>query len=223
MSYQKHTEQCHYFRRTKKKSDDFIKRRLEERNKKAPTLPVHAIKKPELADKSFALPKIPKKHDLVIPPVQLSIAEIVEEADKAILEKEYEKEEEIELQPSEPSRIYPVLTVDEVIKANAQFAEKQKVSLISLIKLLIPALDQKQVIITLTKQQEEFIGELKIEWQAFLRQYFNDRGITILIRIDEQAETKRQAYTPSEQFQEMLDDHENFRKLVQLFKLKLKQ
>lgn len=139
------------------------------------------------------------------------------------MEKEYEKEEEIELQPSEPSRIYPVLTVDEVIKANAQFAEKQKVSLISLIKLLIPALDQKQVIITLTKQQEEFIGELKIEWQAFLRQYFNDRGITILIRIDEQAETKRQAYTPSEQFQEMLDDHENFRKLVQLFKLKLKQ
>ncbi len=139
------------------------------------------------------------------------------------MEKEYEKEEEIELQPSEPSRIYPVLTVDEVIKANAQFAEKQKVSLISLIKLLIPALDQKQVVITLTKQQEEFIGELKIEWQAFLRQYFNDRGITILIRIDEQAETKRQAYTPSEQFQEMLDDHENFRKLVQLFKLKLKQ
>ncbi|MBL7837519.1 MAG: hypothetical protein JNM67_08385 [Bacteroidetes bacterium] len=110
-----------------------------------------------------------------------------------------------------------------MVKANAIFAEKQKVSLISLIKLLIPALEQKQIFLTLTKQQEEFIGELKIEWQAFLRQHFNDRAITLQFRIDEQAEARRQAYTPSEQFQEMMEENENFRKLVQMFKLKLKQ
>ena len=158
----------------------------------------------------------------MIPPVQLSIAEIVEDADKAIKEKAIEEEAEVETY-HEPDKIIPVLTVDEIIKANAQFAEKQKVSLVSLIKILVPALEQKQVIITLTRQQEEFIGELKIEWQAFLRQYFVDRGITLQIKIDEQAETKRQAYTPSEQFQEMLDENENFKKLVQMFKLKLKQ
>lgn len=158
----------------------------------------------------------------MIPPVQLSIAEIVEDADKAIKEKALEEEAEVETY-HEPDKIIPVLTVDEIIKANAQFAEKQKVSLVSLIKILVPALEQKQVIITLTRQQEEFIGELKIEWQAFLRQYFGDRGITLQIKIDEQAETKRQAYTPSEQFQEMLDENENFKKLVQMFKLKLKQ
>lgn len=185
---------------------------------------MHGIKKPELADNNFKLPKIPKKHEVSVPPVQLSIAEIIEESDKTVSEKLEEVEiTATENQDFEPKVLIPVLTIDEVKAANAQFADRQKVSLISLIKLLNPILDQYQVIITLTKQQEEFIGELKIEWQAFLRQYFNDKRITLHIRIDEAADTRRQAYTPSEQFQEMLDENENFRKFVQKFKLKLKQ
>ncbi|MCC6818672.1 MAG: hypothetical protein IT245_07265 [Bacteroidia bacterium] len=130
--------------------------------------------------------------------------------------------ESIEEKPREVQHI-PILTIESLVTANSQFAEKQKVSLISLIKLLVPKLEQHLVIISLTKQQEEFIGELKIEWQAFLRQYFNDKSIVLQIQIDETVETKRQAYTPSEQFQEMLDSNENFRKFVQKFKLKLKQ
>lgn len=155
----------------------------------------------------------------------MSIAEIVEEADHiAQEEKEKENDEDnIIIQPDLSGRIYPEFNVDNVIKSNAVFADKQKVSIISLIKLLIPVIDNKQVIITLTKQQEEFIGDVKIEWQAHLREYFNDRSITLFIHTDDNVETKRKAYTPSEQFREMMDENEMFRKMVQKFKLKLKQ
>lgn len=162
---------------------------------------------------------------MIPPPIQLSIAEIVEEADHiAQEEKEKEADESTNLVQTEiTGRIYPDFNVDNVIKSNAVFADKQKVSIISLIKLLIPVIESKQVIVTLTKQQEEFIGDVKIEWQAHLREYFNDRTITLLIRTDDNVETKRQAYTPSEQFREMMDENETFRKMVQKFKLKLKQ
>jgi hypothetical protein len=92
-----------------------------------------------------------------------------------------------------------------------------------LIKLLQPELDGKQVIVRLTKQQEEFIGDIKISWQAHLRTYFKDNGLTLQIKIDEVAETKKVAYTPSEQFREVMDSNDSFRKFVTTFKLKLKQ
>lgn len=182
-------------------------------------MPVHAIKEPTLADKSFSLPKIPQKHEVSIPPVQLSMAEIIEEVDHLI---EAKQEEEIEIQ-IEPGAIIPVLSVEELIKCNAIFAEQQKVSIVSLIKLIQPVLNGHQVIIKLTKQQEEFIGDIKISWQAHLREYFKDRNLTLNIVIDEVSETKKVAYTPSEQFREMLDSNADFRKLVNTFKLKLKQ
>lgn len=110
-----------------------------------------------------------------------------------------------------------------MILANSKFAEKQKVSIISLIKLIVPKLDNKIVIIPLTRQQEEFIGDIKIEWQAFLRTYFKDRAITLQFMIDDKLETKKVAYTASEQFKEMMDSNDQFRKMVNMFKLKLKQ
>lgn len=79
------------------------------------------------------------------------------------------------------------------------------------------------MIVTLSKQQEELIGEIKIDWQAFLKSYFNDYDITLVYQIDENAATERKAYTPSEQFEEMLSGHELFRQMVNRFKLKLKQ
>ncbi|MFM6984089.1 MAG: hypothetical protein ACKOXF_08145 [Chitinophagaceae bacterium] len=123
----------------------------------------------------------------------------------------------------EPGSIIPVLSVEELVRCNAIFAEKQKVSIVSLIKLLQPSLEDKQVIIRLTKQQEEFIGDIKISWQAHLRDYFKDRSLTLQIRIDEVSETKKVAYTPSEQFREMMESNDSFRKFVNTFKLKLKQ
>lgn len=156
-----------------------------------------------------------------IPPVQLSIAEIIEEVDHDIQAKI--EEAEIIEPIIEEGGFIPILTTEELIKCNALFAEKQKVSIIPLIKLLQPVIDGKQIIVSLTKQQEEFIGDIKINWQAHLRDYFKDRSLILQIKIDEVAETKRVAYTPSEQFREMLDNNNDFRQLVNTFKLKLKQ
>ena len=75
----------------------------------------------------------------------------------------------------------------------------------------------------MTVQQEEFIGEVKIDWQAFLKKYFNDAEITLQFAIDETANTTRKAYTASEQFEETLNESEIFRAMVNKFKLKLKQ
>lgn len=184
-------------------------------------LPVHAIKEPELADKSFKLPKIPRKTEAL--PVQLSMAEIVEEADKFA---EAIQQNVIDLNPELEKPITSIqveLNTDSIKKAMEMFASKQKVSLVPLIKLLIPEISNKQISLTMTKQQEEFIGGLKVEWQAFLKQYFNDNDITLNFIIDEKAITTRQAYTSSEQFEEMLAEYELFRKMVNQFKLKLKQ
>lgn len=121
------------------------------------------------------------------------------------------------------SLIAPPLNKAEISKAFSLFADKQKVSIVSLIKILIPELQDKVISVTMTRQQEEFIGEVKIEWQAFLRQYFKDNEITIQFVIDDKANTQRRAYTASEQFEEMLNSNELFKKMVNQFKLKLKQ
>jgi hypothetical protein len=151
----------------------------------------------------------------------LSIAEIIEESDKV-----HQEISEVETEPmlsEEPEiKIYPEFNAENTSKAFEIFAARQKVSIISLIKLLIPAIEGRTVIVTLTRQQEEFIGDIKIQWQAFLREYFNLQNIVLQIRIDDQANTKIKAYTQAEQFQEMLDEHETFRLLVTRLKLKLK-
>lgn len=159
---------------------------------------------------------------VIPPPVQLSMAEIIEQSDALASEKEDEVESEAE-QTDDSGKIYPELNAENLKKANNVFAEKQKVSIVSLVKLLEPQLSGEVVIITMTKQQEEFIGDIKIEWQSHFRSYFNNRKLILQIHTDEHIETKRQAYTPSEQFHEMLNENNLFRNMVQKFKLKLKQ
>ncbi|MEZ4805659.1 MAG: hypothetical protein R2852_09305 [Bacteroidia bacterium] len=185
-------------------------------------LPVHAIRESDLADESFTLPKIPKK--TTAPSVQLSMAEIVEEADKR---KEIDEEDSIVELKDEADKIADgialrTLDVENVSKAFEMFASKQKVSLVSLIKMLIPKISGNEVTVTMTKQQEEFIGDLKIEWQAFLKSYFKNPKITFNIEIDEKANTKRKAYTAAEQYEELLSENPLFKKMVNQFKLKLK-
>lgn len=168
------------------------------------------------------LPKIPVRTIHVPgPPTQLSIAEIVEEAD--LIHREVSQPETEPMLSEEPEiSLAPAFNTDNISKAFEIFAGRQKVSIISLIKLLIPAIEDQTVIVTLTRQQEEFIGDIKIQWQAFLREYFNNNKIVLQIRIDDQAATKIKAYTQAEQFQEMLEENEVFRQLVTKLKLKLK-
>ena len=71
--------------------------------------------------------------------MQLSMAEIIEEVDHQIESKqEAEREEQVEI-TIEPGAIIPVLSIEELVKCNALFAEQQKVSIVSLIKLLQPS------------------------------------------------------------------------------------
>jgi hypothetical protein len=149
------------------------------------------------------------------------MAEIIEEAD--------DEHEKIKVQESEPIiagepeiRTGPELNAENAARACDLFAEKQKIAIRPLIKMLIPSIDGLVVIITMTRQQEEFIGDIKIQWQVFLREYFNNHSIILQIRINEEADTKRKAYTQAEQFQEMLNENDLFKQLVNRLKLKLK-
>lgn len=154
------------------------------------------------------------------------MAEIVEQADleaNAIEENQNDEAEKPAEDQVQDGAIRVELNHDNLVKAFSLFAAKQKVSLVSLIRLLIPEVNGDQVSVTMTRQQEEFIGEIKIDWQAYLKQYFNNPSITLQFIIDDTANTKRQAYTASEQFDEMLNENEMFRKMVNQFKLKLKQ
>ena len=106
-------------------------------------LPVHAIKPPELADKTLSFPKIPKKNTGA--PLQISSAEILEK-EEDIPVKEIEAQiEKLEQEITEELVIAPELNQENTIKAFALFAAKQKVSIVSLIKILIPAIDMVQL------------------------------------------------------------------------------
>jgi hypothetical protein len=222
LSYSQFSEYWDNIRRNKKKSDEYLISRENSKHKKSDPLPVHAIRQSDLADDSFTLPKIPKK--TVVPPVQLSMAEIVEESDKKL---DLEEDDSIVELKDETYKIADnlalrALDIENVSKAFELFAVKQKVSIISLIKMLIPEIKGNQISVTMTKQQEEFIGDIKISWQAFLKSYFKNPEITFNIEIDKQANTKIKAYTAGEQYEELLNENPLFKKMVNQFKLKLK-
>jgi hypothetical protein len=181
---------------------------------------VHGIKEPDLADKSFQLPKIPVKSKLIVPPVQMSMAEIVESSEVKKIEDEVD-----ELIENVDMMGVPKLEINQenINKCNTKFADTQKVSIGSIIKLAQTKIDGSTIFIILTKQQEDFIGEVKIEWQAYLRAYFKDKSIVLQIQIDETQATIKKAYTAEEQFQEEIESNEMFRTFVNKLKLKLKK
>ena len=134
--------------------------------------------------------------------------------------------EEIEVTEEEniePIRIdAPAFNQDNLQKAINEFAEFQKVSLKEFIKLLIPTIDGNKVIFTLTSQQDSMVEGVKIEWQKFLKGYFNDQSIQIKVEINNEASARKKAYTQTEQLEELMQSNENFREFVKLFKLRLK-
>lgn len=116
----------------------------------------------------------------------------------------------------------PEFNQENLQKSITEFAEFQKVSLKEFIKLLIPIIDGSKVVLTLTSQQDSMIEGIKIEWQKFLKVYFNDQNIQIKIEINNEASARKKAYTQTEQMEELMQSNENFREFVKLFKLRLK-
>lgn len=116
----------------------------------------------------------------------------------------------------------PELNQENLQKSINEFAEFQKVSLKEFIKLLIPTIEGNKIIFTLTSQQDSMIEGIKIEWQRFLKVYFNDQSIQIKVEINNEASARKKAYTQTEQLEELMQSNENFREFVKLFKLRLK-
>lgn len=157
---------------------------------------------------------------MIVPPVQMSMAEIVESSEVKKLEDEIDDLIDIEEMKDVPKL---EINQDNINKCNTKFAATQKVSIASIIKLAQFKIEDKTIIVLLTKQQEDFIGDAKIEWQSYLRAYFKDKGIVLQIQIDETQEGVKKAYTADEQFQEEIETNEMFRTFVNKLKLKLKK
>ena len=186
---------------------------------KTPVLPVHAIKPPELASQDLKLPKIPKKQ--TGPAIQIQSAEILE------TKEQIPEVLQIESVIASPETIVVSdnaipLSIEALKQAFAEFAAKQKLSLVALIKLLEPTFIDLDVFVKMSKQQEELIGETKVEWQAYLRQYFRQNNLQLQIKIDDSVVMQTLAYTPSEQYTELANESEAFRDLVNQLKLKIK-
>lgn len=130
-----------------------------------------------------------------------------------------EKEEQI---VDTPKSNAPDFNQENVQKSINEFAELQKVSLKEFIKLLIPMIEGNKVVFTLTSQQDSMIEGIKIDWQKYLKVYFNNQNIQIKVDINNEASARKKAYTQTEQMDELMQTNENFKEFVKLFKLRLK-
>ena len=167
------------------------------------------------------MPKIPKRQ--TGQPIQIQSAEILESSEDIpeVLQVDQVLPELLTKIDPETTVALP-LSIESLKQAFSEFASKQKLSLVALIKLLEPSLNGNEIIIKMSKQQEELIGETKIEWQAYIRQYFKHNQLQLLFQIDESQELTAMAYTPSEQYTELANESDAFRDLVNQFKLKIK-
>jgi len=217
LSYQKYAEFGTHFRRNKKKSDDYLKKRLQHKPTAEEKLPVHAIRESVYADKDLKLPRLGKKGSNPPPNQainQLSMAEIVEQSDiKPDIDEDLSEEK---VQDT------PEFNLKNIKKINQLFASQVKVSVAPLIKMADMEISGMEIKVKLTEQQDSLLGELKIDWQTYLRNSFKDKNVKLNIIIHENQAIQRQAYTASEQFTELMNENEEFRNLVQTLKLRLK-
>ena len=167
------------------------------------------------------MPKIPKRQ--TGQPIQIQSAEILEASEDIpeVLQVEQVIPDLVTKLEPETTPAIP-LNIESLKQAFSDFAAKQKLSLVALIKLLDPIIQGQDIVVKMSKQQEELIGETKIEWQAYIRQYFRQNQLQLLFQIDETQELTTIAYTPSEQYVELANESDAFRDLVNQFKLKIK-
>lgn len=181
--------------------------------------PKHGLFESELANSEFKLPKIPSKSTLVKTDVakQISILEIAKDDETVI-----KINEDLIKQSLPPMHQLQALNEANLIVANQSFGKTKPIALSSLLKILNYELDGDTINVKLTKQQIEKIGDHKIDWQIYLRQYFQINTITINFIEDNTIEAPKIAYTAAEQFKEMLEVNENVNELVKAFNLKIK-
>jgi hypothetical protein len=174
-----------------------------------------------LADPSFTLPKIPLKQNVVVnpPPVQIEMAEIVEQADAIVLEKIEDGKWE-----DEPLKERPVIELNpaNLGLAMAAFAEKLNPSASALIRMFQPVIAGNEVKVSMNKANINLTDGIKVEWQRFLREYFNSRDLILTIIEDESVVKNKVAYTQREQLDELVKEYPLVKDLLKKLNLKLK-
>ncbi len=182
----------------------------------------HLIKPETLAPASFSLPKIPQKlTKQELPPVQLAMAEIVEHADEIQVSELLAKiVQEPEIQKEYKAHI--LFEIENVKTAFYQYAEKLSPSIKPLVRMVLPTINGNNVAVKLTAQQIEMIDKIKVEWQSYLREYFNLPNIFLEIIEDKEIDTTRKAYTSKEQLDELVIENPILIDLIQKFNLKIK-
>lgn len=181
--------------------------------------PKHGLFESELATKEFKLPKIPSKSITKIDDnaKQISILELAKDEESVI-----KITEDLIKQSLPPMEQAPLLNESTLISANQSFGKSKPIALSSLLKILKFELDGPNINVHLTKQQIEKIGDNKIDWQIYLRQYFQLKDITLNFIEDNTVEAPKIAYTSAEQFKEMYDENKSVQDLVKIFNLKIK-
>lgn len=172
-----------------------------------------------LAEPDYTLPKLPVKNQ-PLPPVQASIAEIVEEADQIIAEKESE-----DITPETESvstDAAPLLSTENLKEAFEKFSKNFSASTAALIKMYTPQLSGNEVIVKMHKANINLLEPVKIEWQAFLKSYFDNNKIVLNIIEDDEIVKVAKAYTQREQLEEMAKENPLVKELVKKLNLKLK-
>lgn len=117
---------------------------------------------------------------------------------------------------------FPELNEVELIKTNALFAETCTVSIRGLIKIIPLELNQTEISFKVNDSQDMIIGDMRIQWQNFIRKHFDKPEINLNFVIDNSIEHKRMAYTAPEQLSEMLENNDKLKLLIDKFKLRIK-
>ncbi len=163
---------------------------------------------------------------MVVPPpaVQIGIAEIIEQSDANVLEKiEATKEASVQNSNivSEPTT--KVEFNDQNLKAAIHaFAATVPPSTSALVKMFNLKINIYDVNVAMHKSNINLIEPIKIEWQRFLRDYFGNREITLVITEDNTVIQQTKAYTQKEQLDEIIKENPLALDLLKKLNLKLK-
>ncbi|NQW42136.1 MAG: hypothetical protein HQ463_01725 [Bacteroidetes bacterium] len=152
----------------------------------------------------------------------MAIAEIIEHSDEMALEEELVAMEVADEDYKVDAKIFPTLTLENAKIALTEFSDKQTPALKTLLKMVDFEIEGNNLVVKLSLQQMEMTDKIKVEWQSFLRQYFNLKNLFLLIKESEDEITTRKAYTAREQLDEMLIENPELMSFIQKFNLKLK-
>ncbi len=173
------------------------------------------------------MPKLPVKENVGKPialPIQIEIAEIIEAADAAVQAKlEAAKEEAIETlaEVNEPKTAVELNDVNLKAAMHA-FAATLSPSTAALVKMFIPKIVVYDIVVSMQKANINLVEPIKVDWQRYLRDYFSNREITLVINEDNTVIAQTRAYTQREQLDEIVKENPIVIDLMKRLNLKLK-